>query len=155
MREDEVESFARAIIELKKNIFTCTVCGGISDCDICSVCSDENRDFSVICIVEEAKDLLTIEGTGEYKGVFHVLGGLISPLDGIGPDDLNLSSLLEKCGKGIIEEVILALNPSVEGEATALYIAGLINPLGIKVTRIAHGLPIGGDIEFADNADSR
>ena len=152
MSREEVDAFARAMIDLKENTFTCGRCGGISDGEVCSICLDEKRDHGLLCIVEDAKDVLTIEGAGEYKGLYHVTAGLISPLDGIGPDDLNLRPLLEKCRNNGLAEVILALNPSVEGDATALYIARLITPLGMTVTRIAHGLPVGADIEFADNA---
>ncbi len=152
MSRQEVDAFARAMIQLKENTFTCRNCGGISDGEVCSICLDEKRDRGLLCIVEDAKDVLTIEGAGEYKGLYHVTAGLISPLDGVGPDDLNLRSLLEKCRNNRLEEVILALNPSVEGDATALYISRLITPLGMTVTRIAHGLPVGADIEFADNA---
>jgi recombination protein RecR len=147
-----VESLAQAMIDLKKNTFTCGICGGISDGETCSICMDETRDRELLCIVEDAKDVLTIEGTGEFKGLYHVTAGLISPLDGIGPDDLNLRSLVDRCRRNTIREIILALNPSVEGDATSLYIARLITPLAITVTRIAHGLPVGADIEFADNA---
>ena len=152
MPREDVESLARAMIELKLNIFTCRSCGGISDGDICSICLDLGRDRGVICAVEDAKDAITIEGTGEYDGLYHVTGGLISPLDGIGPDDLNIVPLVEKCRNGAVREVILALNPSVEGDATALYIARLLNPFDVMVTRIAHGLPVGADLEFADMA---
>ncbi|HOD13891.1 MAG TPA: recombination mediator RecR [Spirochaetota bacterium] len=152
MPREDVEGLARAMVEMKLNIFTCRLCGGISDGEICSICLDGGRDRSVVCAVEDAKDAITIEGTGEYSGLYHVTGGLISPLDGIGPDDLNIVPLVEKCRDGGVREVILALNPSVEGDATALYIARLLNPFGIMVTRIAHGLPVGADLEFADNA---
>ncbi len=152
LQREDVNSLARAMVDLKENTFTCSVCGGISDGQICSICQDEKRDRGLLCIVEDAKDVLTIEGAGEYKGLYHVTAGLISPLDGVGPEDLNLRPLLEKCRANTPEEVILALNPSVEGDATALYIARLISPFGMAVTRIAHGLPVGADIEFADNA---
>jgi len=152
MPREDVEGFARAIVELKLNIFTCRLCGGIADGEVCSICSDPGRDHGLICAVEDAKDAITIEGTGEYRGLYHVTRGLISPLDGVGPDDLNIKPLLEKCRDGAVREVILALNPSVEGDATALYIARLLHPLGVTVTRIAHGLPVGADLEFADIA---
>jgi recombination protein RecR len=152
MSREEVDGLARAITELKRNTFTCSLCGGISDGETCSICLDQTRDRELLCVVEDAKDVLTIEGTGEYRGLYHVTGGLISPLDGIGPDELNIAPLVEKGRNGSLREVILALNPSVEGDATSLYIARLINIFGVTVTRIAHGLPVGADIEFADNA---
>ena len=147
----EVENIAATLIDLKNNIRTCTECGGISDTEICSLCSDKGRNRGILCVVEEARDILNIEASGEFHGLYHVLSGLISPLDGIGPEDLNIASLVKKCSKGP-DEVILALNPTIEGDATALYLASLISPLGVKVTRIAHGLPIGCDLEYIDSA---
>ncbi|MBN2079405.1 MAG: recombination protein RecR [Spirochaetes bacterium] len=152
MSEDDVKGLASTMIELKENTFTCSACGGISDADLCPICRDPGRDRGLICVVEDAKDVLTIEGTGEFRGIYHVLNGLISPLDGIGPDQLAIGPLVGKCREGSIREIILALNPSVEGDATSLYIARLIGPSGVIVTRIAHGLPVGADIEFADAA---
>lgn len=152
MHRDDVEGLARAMMDLKENTFTCSVCGGISDGEVCSICQDPSRDRGLICVVEDAKDVLTIEGTGEFRGMYHVINGLISPLDGIGPDELNIGPLIVKCGENTVCEVILALNPSVEGDATSLYIARLIDRPGIIVTRIAHGLPVGADLEFADTA---
>ena len=152
MTRQDVEGLARSMMELKDHIVTCRLCGGISDGEICSICGDPSRDGSLLCVVEDAKDVLTIEGTGEFGGLYHVINGLISPLDGIGPEELNLGPLVEKCGNGSVREVILALNPSVEGDATSLHVARILNPLGVRVTRIAHGLPVGADIEFADNA---
>jgi len=152
MHREDVESLARAMVDLKRNTFTCSQCGGISDGETCAICLDPARDRGLICVVEDAKDVLTIDGTGEFGGLYHVLHGLISPLDGIGPDELNIQSLVEKCRGGVAREVILALNPSVEGDATSLYMARLINPFGVTVTRIAHGLPVGADLEFADTA---
>ncbi|HOT46980.1 MAG TPA: recombination mediator RecR [Spirochaetota bacterium] len=152
MHREDVESLARAMVDLKRNTFTCSQCGGISDGETCAICLDPARDRGLICVVEDAKDVLTIDGTGEFGGLYHVLHGLISPLDGIGPDELNIQSLVEKCRGGAAREVILALNPSVEGDATSLYMARLINPFGVTVTRIAHGLPVGADLEFADTA---
>jgi recombination protein RecR len=152
MHRDDVDALARAMIDLKQNTFTCSYCGGISDGEVCSICRDPERDRGLICVVEDAKDVLTIDGTGEFQGLYHVLHGLISPLDGVGPDELNVRTLLEKCRGGAVREVILALNPSVEGDATSLYIARLINPFSATVTRIAHGLPVGADLEFADTA---
>jgi recombination protein RecR len=140
------------MIDLKNNIKTCIKCGGISDSDICSICSDSGRDHRTICVVENAKDVINIEATGEFQGIYHVLSGLISPLDGIGPDDLNINSLINKCGVDGFDEVIIALSPTMEGDATTLYLASLISPFGINVTRIAHGLPVGSDLEYVDNA---
>ncbi len=147
-----VESLIRAIADVKDNIVTCSVCGGISDRHVCPICTDETRSRDLICVVENARDMLTIENTGQYGGSYHVLAGTISPLDGIGPEDLNIQALLDRCREGIIEEVILAMNSTVEGDATALYLSGIIRPLGIKVTRIAHGLPVGSDLDFVDSA---
>ena len=152
MRMDEVDSLCRAMKDLKENIVTCRVCGGISDTETCSICSDVGRDRHVLCIVENARDVITLEATGGYSGLYHVLMGLISPLDGIGPEELNISSLMDRCAAGDIHEVILALNPTIEGDATSLYLAGLIGPAGITVSRIAHGLPVGSDLEYADSA---
>ncbi len=152
MSDEDVRGLASAMVELKANTFTCSACGGISDGDLCQICRDPGRDRGLLCVVEDAKDVLTIEGTGEFRGVYHVLNGLISPLDGIGPDQLSIGPLVQKCREGSLREVILALNPSVEGDATSLYIARLIGPSGVAVTRIAHGLPVGADIEFADAA---
>lgn len=152
MTREEVEGMARSMVELKANIFACRLCGGIADGEICPICQDPARDRALLCVVEDAKDVITIEGTGEFRGLYHVINGLISPLDGVGPDDLNIGPLVEKCRGDSVREVILALNPSVEGDATSLYIARLVNPLGVTVTRIAHGLPVGADLEFADTA---
>ena len=152
MDRTSVERLVSSIIELKDNITTCSVCGGISDGDVCAICSDPVRDSSILCVVEGARDIFTIEASGEFRGFYHVLGGLISPLDGIGPDDLNIQPLIKRCGTKKPDEVILALNPTIEGDATTLYLAGLLSPLGLKVTRIAHGLPVGSDLEFADSA---
>ena len=152
MGKNEVESLAASMIDLKNNIKRCIKCGGISDLDICSICSDSGRDHRTICVVESAKDVINIEATDEFKGIYHVLSGLISPLDGIGPDDLNISGLINKCGTEALDEVIMALSPTIEGDATTLYLASLISPFGINVTRIAHGLPVGSDLEYVDCA---
>lgn len=148
----EVERLSKAILELKENITFCKICGGISDGDICAICSDANRDKSIICVVAEARDVLTIEKSEGYRGVYHVLKGLISPLDGIGPEELNISTFIKRCKEGFIKEVIIATNPTIEGDATTLYLAKELRPLGIRVMRIAHGLPVGSNIEFADSA---
>jgi len=152
MGKPDVERIAAAMIDLKNNIKTCIECGGISDMDLCSICSDSGRDRSVICVVEGARDVLNIEASGEFRGVYHVLSGLISPLDGIGPEELNIGTLINKCGAVGLDEIIMALSPTIEGDATTLYVASLISPLGIKVTRIAHGLPVGSDLEYVDCA---
>ena len=148
MEKAEAEAFADAIINVKKNVKYCKVCGNFSEDDICDVC--KNRSADTICVVKEPKDVIAIEKLNEFNGVYHVLHGTISPLDGIGPNDINIKGLLERIGNGGVKEVILATNPDVEGEATAMYITNLIKPLGIKVSRIAHGIPVGTDLEYAD-----
>lgn len=150
MPADKALAFANAIIDAKRTIHYCSVCGDLTDTDPCRVCSNQNRDRTVICVVESPRDVVAMERIREYKGLYHVLHGVISPLEGIGPDDINMKSLIKRVGTGEIKEVILATNPDVEGEATAMYIAKLLKPMGIKTTRIAHGLPVGGDIEYAD-----
>ena len=152
MGRGEIDSFIRSITDLKENIRFCVICGGISDSETCSICSDAGRHRDIICVVEGARDILTIEAAGGYNGLYHVLSGLISPLDGVGPDDLNINSLMKRCGAGGLSEVILALSPTIEGDATVLYLASLISPLGVNVTRIAHGLPVGSDLEYVDSA---
>ena len=148
MPEAEAKSFAEAIISAKKNVHYCKICGNFSEGDICDVCS--RRSAETICVVKEPKDVIAIEKLNEYNGVYHVLHGTISPLDGVGPDDINIKGLLARIAEGGVKEVIMATNPDVEGEATAMYITNLIKPLGIKVSRLAHGLPIGTDLEYAD-----
>ena len=148
--DEEAKALADAITDAKASMHYCSVCGNLTDSDICSVCSDESRDHSVICVVESPRDVSAMERVREYKGVYHVLNGAISPMDGIGPEDINLRSLIVRLQENDVKEVILATNPNIEGEATAMYIARLIKPAGIKVTRIAHGLPVGGDLEYAD-----
>lgn len=152
MKTDEVDALTSAMEAVKLNIKECTECGGISDGGRCTVCEDLSRDRSVICIVAEPRDMLTLEATGSFSGVYHVLRGLISPLDGIGPDDIKIDSLLKRCEEIKPEEVIIALNPTIEGDATTLYISRALTPMGIKITRIARGLPVGADLEFADRA---
>ncbi len=144
----EAEEFANAIINAKKNVKYCSVCGNFSESDVCDVC--RNRQAESICVVKEPKDVIAIEKLNEFNGVYHVLHGTISPLDGIGPNDINIKGLLSRIAKGGVKEVIMATNPDVEGEATAMYITNLIKPLGIKVTRLAHGIPIGTELEYAD-----
>jgi recombination protein RecR len=146
----EVEKFANVMVESKQTIKYCDVCYNLSSQNPCEICSSDKRDKSTICVVSEAKDLIAIEKTGEYKGMYHVLQGLISPLDGIGPDDLRVKELLQRTTDETVKEIILAINPSVEGEATSLYLSKILKPFGVKVTRIAFGLPMGGDLEYVD-----
>lgn len=150
MKEDDVLDFAKALLDAKRNLSFCSVCGHITDKDPCYICSDTSRDRSVICVVQESKDVIAMEKMRDFHGLYHVLHGTISPMDGIGPEDINIPDLLKRLQDDTIEEVILATNPNVEGEATAMYISRLLRPSGIKVTRIAHGLPVGGDLEYAD-----
>jgi len=145
-----VEQLARAIVEAKEKTRYCSTCWNITAQDPCPICASSLRDHSTICVVQDPRDLIAMEKTREYKGVYHVLGGAISPMDGIGPDDIRLKELLARLRQGEVKELILATNPNVEGEATAMYIAKLVKPLGIKVTRIAHGLPVGGDLDYVD-----
>lgn len=150
MPDNEVRNFAQVLVDAKRKITYCTICGNLTDVNPCYICKNEERDKSIICVIEQPKDVIAMEKTREYKGLYHVLHGAISPLDGIGPDDIKLKELIKRLGAGEIKEVIMATNPNVEGEATAMYISKLIKPMGIKVTRIAHGVPVGGDIEYAD-----
>ena len=146
----EVEKFAQSMIDAKLNTKTCEICFNLSTTSPCDICSSSQRDKSVICVVAETKDLIAIEKTNEFKGLYHVLQGLISPMDGIGADDIRIKELLNRLTNEEVKEVILALNPSVEGEATSLYLNKLIKPFGIKISRIAFGLPVGADLEYAD-----
>lgn len=146
----EVEKFAQSMIDAKLNTKTCEICFNISTTSPCEICTSTQRDKSVICVVAETKDLIAIEKTNEFKGLYHVLQGLISPMDGIGADDIRIKELLNRLTNEEVKEVILALNPSVEGEATSLYLNKLIKPFGIKISRIAFGLPVGADLEYAD-----
>lgn len=150
--KDSVANLVKAIEELKTRLRFCSRCFNISVEELCDICKSEKRDKNIICIVEEASDVIAIERTHEYNGLYHVLGGVLSPLNGIGPDSLKIKELLKRFENEDIKEIILAINPDTEGETTALYLARLIKPLGIKVSRIARGLPIGGDLEFADEA---
>lgn len=150
MPKADVEKFATTILEAKENTKTCEICFNISTSSPCEICSSSQRDKSIICVVSESKDLIAIEKTNEYKGQYHVLQGLISPMDGIGADDIRIKELLNRLTDENVKEVILALSPSVEGEATSLYLTKLIKPFGIKVSRIAFGLPVGADLEYAD-----
>lgn len=146
----EVEKFAQSMIDAKNNTKTCEICFNLSASSPCEICSSATRDKSTICVIAETKDLIAIEKTNEYKGLYHVLQGLISPMDGIGADDIRIKELLNRLTDEKIKEVILALSPSVEGEATSLYLTKLIKPFGIKTSRIAFGLPVGADLEYAD-----
>jgi len=148
--QSQLEIFAEALETLKKNTVLCSICHNVTDKDPCSVCSNRNRDKSMICVVEQPLDVLALEKTGEYQGVYHVLHGAISPLNNIGPEELHIRELLPRLKNGEVKEIILATNPNMEGEATAMYLAKLIKPLEIKVTRLAHGLPVGADLEYAD-----
>ncbi len=150
MPQDEVKELARAIISAKESIKNCKICGNYSDEEVCDICSNPQRDREMICVVADARDIMAIESTREYKGIYHVLGGVLSPIDGIGPEQLRIKELLNRL-EGV-KEIILALNPTVEGEATTLYLANLIKPLGVKVTRIAPGIPVGGELDYADPA---
>ena len=146
----EVEKFAQSMIDAKTNTKTCEICFNMSSSSPCEICSSPQRDKSTICVVAETKDLIAVEKTNEYKGLYHVLQGLISPMDGIGADDIRIKELLNRLTDEKVKEVILALSPSVEGEATSLYLSKLIKPFGIKISRIAFGLPVGADLEYAD-----
>ncbi|MGN1102913.1 MAG: recombination mediator RecR [Huintestinicola sp.] len=150
MSDEEAREFADAIINAHSTVKECSVCCNLTDNGVCPICADDLRDPSVICVVETPKDITAFERTNEYKGVYHVLHGLISPLDGVTPEQIRVKELLERIKKGGVKEVIMATNPTVEGEATAMYISKLLKPLGVKVTRLAFGLPIGGTLEFAD-----
>lgn len=150
MTDEEAKTFADAIIRAHSTVKCCTECQNLTEGELCPICSDDMRDRSVICVVETPKDISAFERTNEYHGVYHVLHGLISPLDGVTPDKIRLKELLTRINKGCVEEVIMATNPTVEGEATAMYISKLLKPLGVKVTRLAFGLPVGGTLEYAD-----
>ena len=148
--QEQLDIFSEALATLKKNTVLCSICFNVSEKDPCPICSNWNRDKSIICVVEQPLDVLAFENTLKFKGVYHVLHGAISPLSNIGPDELHIRELLPRLKSGGVKEVILATNPNMEGEATAMYIAKLIKPLEIKVTRLAHGLPVGADLEYAD-----
>lgn len=150
MDRDDVETLAKALLDVKSQVHLCKVCFSLCEGDVCEICGDSKRDTHTICVVEQPQDVAAIERTKGYNGLYHVLHGALSPLDGIGPDRLKIRELLLRLQKGDVQEVILANNSDVEGEATANYLAGLIRPTGVKVSRIAHGLPVGGDLEYAD-----
>ncbi len=147
---EEVERMAKAMVFAKRKIFFCSLCFGFTEKDPCGICGDGRRDGGTICVVQNPRDVMVIENTGQYRGLYHVLHGALSPMDGLGPDDLRIPSLVKRVEESEINEVVLATNPNVEGDATAIYISRLIKPLGVKVTRIAFGLPVGGDLEYAD-----
>jgi recombination protein RecR len=148
--EEQANEFVKSIQDARKNLKFCSKCYNISDTDPCEICSNPKRDQSQICVVEDVKDVIAIEKIHEFKGLYHVLHGTISPMDGIGPDDIRIKELLARLMDGTVKEVILATNPKVEGEATAMYISKLVKPMGVKVTRLAHGIPVGGDLEYTD-----
>lgn len=152
LRADEAAAgrLAEAIVEVKRSIHFCARCFNLAEADLCEVCRDPRRDEHIVCVVEEPRDVVAIERTGEFHGLYHVLQGAISPIDGVGPEQLRVRELIDRIGAGGIEELILATNPNVEGETTALYVSRLAKPLGVRVTRIASGLPVGGDLEYAD-----
>ena len=150
MPEEEAKAFANAILEAREKIGYCEICKNITDTPRCAICSDETRDKSTVCVVEDPRDVIAIERTKEYHGLYHVLGGLISPMDGVGPENLFIKELLARMTDGSVKEVIMATNPTVEGEATAMYLSRLIKPMGIKVSRLAYGSPVGGNLEYAD-----
>lgn len=150
MDEKEVLDIAKALVNVKRDLHYCSICQNITDKDPCQICNDKKRDESVICVVQEPKDLIAMERTKEFNGYYHVLNGVISPMEGIGPEELKIKELLVRLEDETVNELILATNPNIEGEATAMYISKLVKPFGIKVTRIAHGLPVGGDLEYAD-----
>lgn len=150
MPEEDAKAFASAILEAREKIGYCEVCKNITDTPRCAICSDESRDRTTVCVVESPRDVLAIERTKEYHGLYHVLGGLISPMDGVGPESLFIKELLLRMADGEVKEVIMATNPNVEGEATAMYLSRLLKPMGIKVSRLAYGIPVGGNLEYAD-----
>lgn len=150
MDKIEAEKLSSSILESKEKIKFCSICQNLTDQDPCHICQNEKRDKSIICVLDGAKDILAMERSREYKGQYHILHGLISPMDNVGPDDIKIKELLNRLADDVVKEIIVATNPTVEGEATALYLSRLIKPLGVKVTRIAHGIPVGGDLEYFD-----
>jgi len=150
-KKEDARKLAEAIIEVKDKIGFCKICFNYAENDVCDICSDPSRDKKTICVVEEPRDIWAFENAGSYRGLYHVLLGVISPLDGVGPDDIKIRELLRRLESGEVEEVIIATSPTVEGDATAIYLSKIIKPLGLKVTRIASGLPAGGEIEYADS----
>lgn len=147
---ERAEKFAEALVNARRKIHFCKVCQAFTDREVCAICDDPARDKTTVCVVAEPKDVMAFERTREYNGVYHVLHGLISPLDGVGPDQLRLKELMARLGSGEVTELIMATNPTVDGEATASYVSRLVKPMGVKVTRLAYGIPVGGDLEYAD-----
>ena len=152
LSQSEAQEFAQAILDAKQNVTCCPICQNLTAGGVCSICASQKRDASIVCVVADPRDVIAIERAREFNGRYHVLHGVISPLNHIGPDDLQIKSLLDRVGQGEIKEVIMATNPDTEGEATAMYIARLLRPFGVKVTRLAYGIPVGGHLEFADDA---
>lgn len=150
MPEDQVRELAVAIFNGKKQVHYCPICGDYTDVDPCRICSDPNRDRSVVCVVRDPRDVAALERMRDYNGLYHVLHGVISPMDGVGPNDIRIKELMERLQSGQVQELILATNPDIEGEATASYITRLARPLGVRITRIAHGVPVGGELEYTD-----
>lgn len=150
--QEEAERFANAVLSARRNVHTCPVCQNLTDGELCPVCASPNRDKSVICVVSEPRDVLSIERSREYRGVYHVLHGALSPMNHVGPDDLRIRELLERVAAGGVEEVIMATNPDTEGDATAMYLSRLLQPFGVKVTRLGFGVPVGSNLEYADDA---
>jgi recombination protein RecR len=148
--DEAARRLSEAIVEVKRSIRFCERCFNFAESELCEICADPTRDASIICVVEEPRDVVAVERTGEFRGTYHVLQGAISPIDGIGPEQLRVRELVDRIGEGGIAEIILATDPNIEGETTALYVARLVKPLGLRVTRIASGLPVGGDLEYAD-----
>ena len=148
--DEQAEEFASAIVDAKKTVKTCPVCQNLTDQELCPICADSERDHSVICVVAEPKDVIAMERAREYGGVYHVLHGVISPLNHVGPDDIRIRELLTRVGQGDVQEIIMATNPDTEGEATAMYLSRLLRPVGVKVTRLAYGIPVGSQLEYAD-----
>ena len=150
MPKEKAQQFANTILEAHEKIKKCAVCQNLTDQEVCQICQDQQRDRSIICVVEDPRDVIAIERTQEYTGLYHVLHGLISPMNGVGPDQLSVRELLERMKDETVGEVIMATNPTVEGEATAMYLARLLKPMNVKVTRLAYGIPVGGNLEYAD-----
>lgn len=150
MSESEAENFAQCVLEAHKKIHRCSVCGDLTDAELCPICANSDRDKSIICVVENPADVLAFERAREFKGTYHVLHGVISPINGVGPEELNVKTLIARASAGEVKEVIMATDPTVEGEATAMYLSKLIKPLGVTVSRLAYGIPVGGDLEYAD-----
>jgi recombination protein RecR len=150
LSHNDIAKLSQSLIEMKEKVKFCSQCYGLTEEDICQICRDQSRDRKKICIVEEVSDVVIIEKTGEYRGLYHILGGLLSPIENIGPDEIRVPRLLERVKADNVEEVIIALNPTVEGESTAVYLKKMLLPLGVRVTRLASGLPVGGDLEYAD-----